>query len=62
MHTAMATGYCATGDEISEVAHLESLTARWSAMLYALQYNYDTYVKEVHQVAEDAKKRKATKK
>jgi AhpD family alkylhydroperoxidase len=61
MHTAMATGYGASGDEISEVAFLASLTARWSAMLHALQYNYDTFVKEVHQVGENAKKKAAKK-
>lgn len=62
MHTAMATGYGATGDEISEVAFLASLTARWSAMLHALQYNYETFVNEVHQVGEYAKKKKVAKK
>ena len=61
MHTAMATGYGASGDEIAEVAFLASLTARWSAMLHALQYNYDTFVKEVHQVGENAKKKAAKK-
>ena len=61
MHTAMATGYGASGDEISEVAFLASFTARWSAMLHALQYNYDTFVKEVHQVGENAKKKPAKK-
>jgi AhpD family alkylhydroperoxidase len=56
MHTAMATGYGATDKELSEVAFIASLTARWSAMLHALQYNYDTFVKEVHQIGEHAKK------
>ena len=61
MHTAMATGYGAKGDEISEVAFLASMTARWSAMLHALQYNYDTFVKEVQQVGEYGKKKSAKK-
>ncbi len=56
MHTAMATGYGAKDKELSEVAFLASLTARWSAMLHALQYNYDTFEKEVHQIGEYAKK------
>lgn len=56
MHTAMATFYGASDKELSEVAFLASLTARWSAMLHALQYNYDTFVKEVHQISEHAKK------
>src|SRR3972149_1117420 len=62
MHTAMATGYGATGKEVSEVAFLASFTARWSAMLNALQYNYDTFVKEVHQINEYAKKAKKASK
>jgi AhpD family alkylhydroperoxidase len=56
IHTAMATMYGATDKEISEAAFLASYTARWSAMLHALQYNYDTFVKEVHQISEYAKK------
>ncbi len=59
MHTAMATGYGATSDEISEVAFLASLTARWSAMLHALQYNYDTFMKEAQEIGEYAKKKAA---
>ena len=58
MHTAMANMYGATDKEISEVAFLASLTARWSAMLHALQYNYDTFVDEVHRMGEHAKKAK----
>ncbi len=56
MHTAMAIGNGATDDEMAEVAFLASYTARWSAMLHALQYNYDTFTKEVHQINEHAKK------
>jgi AhpD family alkylhydroperoxidase len=56
MHTAMATLNGATDKEIAEVAFLASLTARWSAMLHALQYNYDTFMKEVQQMGEYAKK------
>ena len=61
MHTAMATGYGATGEEISEVAYLAAQTANWSTMLHALQYNYDTFVKEVHQIGENAKKKAGKK-
>jgi len=56
MHTAMATMSGASDREMSEVAFLASLTSRWSAMLHALQYNYDTFAKEVHQISEHAKK------
>jgi AhpD family alkylhydroperoxidase len=56
MHTGMATLNGATDKEIAEVAFLASFTARWSAMLHALQYDYDTFSKEVHQIAEHAMK------
>jgi AhpD family alkylhydroperoxidase len=56
MHTGLATMNGATDKELSEVVFLASYTARWSAMLHALQYNYDTFDKEVHQIAEHAKK------
>lgn len=55
MHTTMATGYGAKDKEIAEVAFIASFTARWSAMLHALQYDYDTFVKEVHKISEHAK-------
>jgi len=57
----MATMNSATDKEIAEVAFLASFTARWSAMLHALQYNYDTFVKEVHQIGEFAMKSKKKK-
>jgi AhpD family alkylhydroperoxidase len=58
MHTAMATMAGATDKEIAEVAFLASLTSRWSAMLHALQYNYDTFSKEVRQIGDYAQKMK----
>jgi AhpD family alkylhydroperoxidase len=58
MHTAMATLAGATDKEISEVAFLASYTSRWSAMLHALQYDYDTFSKEVRQIGDYAKKMK----
>ena len=56
MHTAMATMAGATDKEIAEVAFLSSLTSRWSAMLHALQYNYDTFSNEVRQIGDYAMK------
>ena len=56
MHTGMATLNGATDKEIAEVAFLASFTSRWSAMLHALQYDYDTFSKEVRQIGEYAKK------
>ncbi len=52
MHTAMATIGGATDKEMAEVAFLASYTPRWSAMLHALQYDMDTYMKEVRHIGE----------
>jgi AhpD family alkylhydroperoxidase len=62
MHTAMATMAGATDKEMSEVAFLASYTARWSAMLHALQYDYDTFAKEVRQIGDYAMKMAKKKK
>ncbi len=51
-HTAMATLNGAAEKEMAEAAFLASYAARWSAMLHALQYNRDTFTKEVHQIGE----------
>lgn len=56
MHTAMATMSGATDKEIAEVAFLASYTPRWSSMLHALQYDYDTFSKEVRQIGDYAQK------
>jgi AhpD family alkylhydroperoxidase len=56
MHTAMATFNGASDKEMAEVAFLASYTSRWSAMQHALQYDYDTFAKEVKQIYEYGKK------
>jgi len=56
MHTAMATLKGATDKEMAEVAFLASYTSRWSAMLHALQYDMDTYMKEVRRIGEYVQK------
>jgi AhpD family alkylhydroperoxidase len=58
MHTAMATLSGATDKEMAEVAFLASYTARWSAMLHALQYNMDTFMEEVRQIGNYIQKAK----
>ncbi len=58
MHTAMATMAGATQKELAEAAFLASFTPRWSAMLHAVQYDYDTFSKEVRQIGEYAMKMK----
>jgi len=55
MHTGAAVVNGATDRELAEAAYLAALTASWSAMLHALQYDYDTFNKEVHQMMEYAK-------
>jgi len=50
MHTGIAQLHGATKEELSEVAFLASLTARWSAMIHAQNYDYETFKKEVEQI------------
>lgn len=40
----------ATEDELAEVGVLTSLTTRWSAMLHAQHYDYDTFMGEFEQI------------
>ncbi len=57
MHTGMARLHGATDEEISEVAYLASLTARWSAMIHAQNYDYEVFKREVEQVGEHLQKK-----
>ena len=57
MHTGIAKLHGATDEEISEVAFLASLTARWSAMIHAQNYDYEVFKKEVSQVGEHLQKK-----
>ena len=50
MHTAMAKFYGATDEELAEVYYLASLTARWSAMLHAQHYDWETFEREAQQM------------
>lgn len=50
LHTAMARMAGATDDEIAETVFLASLTARWSAMLHAQQYDMKALEKEGEQI------------
>lgn len=50
MHTGIAQLHGATKEELSEVAFLASLTARWSAMIHAQNYDYEAFKKEVEQI------------
>lgn len=49
-HTGVAEMNGATEEELAETGLLASLTTRWSAMIHAQQYDYDTFVDEVHRI------------
>ena len=50
MHTAMAKFHGATDEELAEIYYLASLTARWSAMIHAQHYEWETFEKEAQQI------------
>ena len=45
-HKGAAELHGATEAELAEVAVLAGLTARWSSMIHAQHYDYDTFVEE----------------
>jgi AhpD family alkylhydroperoxidase len=49
-HTAVAKMNGATQEELSEVYFLASYTSRWSAILHAQQYDFDTLANELQQI------------
>jgi len=49
-HTEVAKMHGASEKELSEVAMLASLTARWSVILHAERYDYATFEKELGQI------------
>lgn len=49
-HSAAAELNGATEAELAETGVLASLTTRWSAMIHTQQYDYDTFVEEIHQI------------
>ncbi len=49
-HRATSQLHGATEEELSEVAVLAGLTARWSAMIHAQNYDLDTFEEELEQV------------
>lgn len=55
-HTGAAKIHGATDEELAEVAFLASFTSRWSAMIHAQNYDYDTFEKEVHKIGAHLKK------
>jgi AhpD family alkylhydroperoxidase len=49
-HKSVAQMYGATPEEFAEIAFLASYTSRWSAMIHAQHYDYDTFAKETQQI------------
>ncbi len=47
--------------ELVEIAFLASYTARWSAMIHAQQYDYNTFVKETEEIGAHLQKAMAKK-
>jgi alkylhydroperoxidase/carboxymuconolactone decarboxylase family protein YurZ len=56
MHRGIAQLHGATDEELSEVAYLASLTARWSTMIHAQNYDYGTFAKEVDHIGKHLSK------
>ena len=46
----------ATDEELAETAFLASYTARWSAIIHAQHYDFDTFKEELEQVGEHLQK------
>jgi alkylhydroperoxidase/carboxymuconolactone decarboxylase family protein YurZ len=49
-HRGAAELHGATDEELAEVGLLAGLTARWSAMIHAQHYDYDTFVEEFERI------------
>src|SRR4030067_1399680 len=51
-HKSAAQLYGATPEEFAEIAFLSSYTSRWSAMIPAQNYSYETFAKETEQIGQ----------
>ncbi|MFB6164716.1 MAG: carboxymuconolactone decarboxylase family protein [Haloarculaceae archaeon] len=51
-HMAAAKMHGATDEELAEVAFLASVTARYSAIIHAQNYDMDTFDREVERIGE----------
>ena len=51
-HMSVAKMLGATPDELAEIAFLASYTSRWSAMIHAQHYPYETFAKETEQIGQ----------
>jgi hypothetical protein len=48
--------YGATPEEFAEIAFLASYTSRWSSMIHAQHYPYETFERETQQIGEHLSK------
>jgi len=51
-HKSVAQMYGATAEELAEIAFLASYTSRWSSMIHAQHYDYETFAKETEQIGQ----------
>ncbi len=51
-HKSAAQMMGATPEELAEIAFLASNTSRWSAIIHAQHYDYDTFAKETQQIGQ----------
>jgi len=49
-HTGAAKMNGATDDEMAELVFLASMTSRWSSIIHAQHYDYDTFKREFEQI------------
>lgn len=61
-HTELAKLNGATQEEIEDAIHYAKSSVGWSAYLSGLQFDFDTFKKEIQQACEHVKKKQATKK
>ena len=55
-HKSAAQLYGATPEEFAEIAFLASYTSRWSAIIHAQNYPYETFERETRQIGEHLSK------
>ncbi len=55
-HKGAAQMNGATEEELAEIVFLASYTARWSAIIHAQHYDYNTFAREFEQIGEYLKK------
>jgi len=51
-HISVAKMLGATPEELAETAFLASYTSRWSSMIHAQHYPYETFAKETEQIGQ----------